>query len=237
MSTKILMRYKRVDECYAGELQVNGAVVDLFENVSFAQQTRLLHLLLVKHPDAVVEMQRTDHDGLMPFFLEPHMVQLIIDDPLKYIQAHTIPHRTVDLRKTGRTSKLAAKHVVPQATTVRAGHATLADTFGDVLYLNFRNGRVEDPVTGRWRPWPDVMAELGLTVLETIVTDASTSGQYSGGWITVRTSELLKNNVLGFYLPRAWNEDGPWIKYEALAEEYNQYLKERASCLETTKTP
>ena len=238
MSTSISVRYKRVGELYSGEQSVNGHVVDMFEDVTFAQQIRLLHLLLTKHPDAVVEMQRTDRAGLMPIYLDETMVQLIRDDPAKYIQAHTIPHRTVDLRqKSERTSKLAEKYEVPKATTIRAGHDTLKDSFGDVVYLNWRNDRVEDPATGRWRPWHEVAEDLGLTRIETFVSSASTAGMRAG-WMTVSTSELLTNNSLsGFYLPRAWNEGGPWISRAALIEKYNKYLKEREQCLETTRAP
>ncbi len=235
MSTKILVSYKRTDVTYAGEQRVDGEVIDLFENVTFAQQIRILHLLLQKHPDAEVELQRTDRAGLMPVYLEPDMVQLIREDPAKYIQAHTIPHRIVDLRKKNeRTSKLAEKHVVP-AAAIRAGHDTLKDAFGDVVYLNFRENRIEDPATGRWRATREVEADLGLAVVDTIVVGATGPHGARAGWVTVRINDLLANNSLsGFYLPRAWNEGGPWISRAALIEKYNKYLEEK-SCLETTK--
>lgn len=233
MSTEILMRYKRVGESYQGEFQVDGHVVDLFEGISFAQHIRLLHLLLVKHEGATVQMQRTDREGLMPIFMERDMVLMVRDDPTRYIQAHTLPHRVVDMRKKDeRTSKLAEKHVVPKTTTVRAGHDTLKDAFGDVVYLRLRSGSVEDPVTGRFRIWHEISSQYGLPSAEVVLIPPP-----GNGWVTVRTADLLavSSHVKGFFLPRAWNERGPWISREALSEKYNQYLKGKASCLDQTK--
>jgi hypothetical protein len=232
MSTEILLQYKRDGEKYDGIFFENNEIHTPFKSLTFASMMTTLHHLLSRTPDATVKLQRAENDSFLPIFMEQNMVDLLRTDPAKYIQAHTIPHRTIDMRKSDRTGKLAEKYVVP-TPSIRAGHATLAASFGDVVYLNYRNNRVESPLTGRWCFLAELV-ESGLSIVEYIQQDGY-------GWVTVSIEQLLDlgSNSHGYYLPREWNESAPWISKAALASKYNQYKEERDKCLETThqKTP
>lgn len=234
MLTDILLKYKRVGEAYDGIFFVNGVVSYAFKGLTFSAKMRYLHNFLVELPnDTVVKLARSESPNMLPIFMEQNMVDLLRTDPAAYIQAHTIPHRTIDLRKNDRTSKLAEKHVVP-APTVRAGHDTLAAALGDVVYLNYRNHRVENPFTGRWCTLAELEKTNDVEVLELIAQEGL-------GWVTVHMEQLLKldGNTNGYYLPREWNERGPWISKQALCLKYKQYKEDRDKCLAAMiqKTP
>lgn len=232
MATDILLQYKRVGESYDGTFFVNNAVDLPFKGESFAQMMTTLHRYLLVHLAVNVQLQRAESAKFMPIYMEPAMVELLRTDPAKYIQVHTIPHRTVDLRKSNRTSKLADTYVAP-APAMRAGHDTLAAAFGDVVYLNWRNHRVENPLTGRWCLIGE-LADSGLIPLGVI-------NQGTLGWVTVSIEQLLTldSGNAGYYLPRDWNERGPWISKQALYTKYEQYKKDKAQCLAavTPETP
>jgi len=231
MATNILLQYKRDGEAYTGIVYLNDSIDLAFRREPFAAMMTTLHRYLLVHYDAVVQLQRAESDKFMPIYMEQNMVELLRTDPAKYIQAHTIPHRTIDLRKEERTSKLAEKHVVPMPT-IRAGHDTLAAALGDMVYLSYRSNRVENPVTGRWCTISELERTTGLKVLEVIQQDG-------GGWAVVSMEQLLKYDDLysdGYFLPRAWNEHGLWISKQALQTKYEQYKKDKAQCL-ATATP
>ncbi len=226
MSTEILLQYKRDGEKYDGIFFLNGEVVLPFKSADFVAMFTVLHKYLVELPDATVKLQRAENDSFLPIFVEQNMVNLLRTDPAKYIQAHTIPHRTIDLRKSDRTGKLAEKYVVPQPS-IRAGHDTLAAAFGDVVYLSYRSNRVENPLTGRWCSVSEFEETSGLKAQEVIQHGAC-------GWVTVPMEQLLNQATgsNGYYLPREWNESAPWISKAALVSKYNQYKEERDKCLE-----
>lgn len=233
MSTEILLQYKRVGEKYDGIFFLNGEVHLPFKSADFSAMFTVLHKYLVEMPDATVQLQRAENDSFLPIFMEQNMVDLLRTDPAKYLQAHTIPHRTIDLRKPDRTGKLAEKYVVPQPS-IRAGHDTLAAAFGDVVYLSYRSNRVEDPFTGRWCSVGEFEESRGIKLQEVIQHGTC-------GWVTVSMEQLLFVDPFskGYYLPREWNEHGPWISKEELQQKYNLYKEERDKCLETVqqKTP
>lgn len=232
MSSEICLKSKRVGELYEGEITLDGVKDCAFYDFTFAQKMRQVHLLLVQYPEAVVTLMRTDSPNLQPVMLDHVMTQLLRTDPASYIQAHTIPHRVVDLTHNPRKSALASRHVVPPG--IRSGHATLADAFGDVVYLAWRSGKVEHPVTGRWVERHKLEVDVGLRVVESIQPEG-----INPGWVTVRTEDLLglrDGNATGYYLPRVWNEKGPWISREDLLQKYEQYKKARTECLEKAVT-
>lgn len=231
MLIDLLVKYQRDGEFYSGSIYSYGELQEEFGNYTFAEKIRLVHQALQALPEVRLVFQRTDREGLLPVELDAAMVSLIRSDPAKYIEAHTVPHRVVDLRKgTDRVSKLAEKYEVPKHGAIRAGHDTLAAAFGDVVYLSMRKRRVEHPVTGRW---------VGVTVLEhelqLPISEIVTLGdELDCGWLVVRTEDLLKLQAVGYYLPRDWNEKGPWISRETLQMKFDQYKKDKQSCLEAT---
>lgn len=190
MSTELLVKYRRDGESYIGSIYTYGALQEEFGNSTFAQMIRLVHLTLQVLSDVKVMFQRTDRDGLLPVEIDAEMVNLIRVDPAKYIAAHTVAHRTIDLRKgTDRTSKLAEKYEVPKHGTIRAGHDTLAVAFGDNVYLSMRKLRVEHPVTGRWAALGALEHELPQLPFKEVISFDDELGR---GWVVVSTEDLLK---------------------------------------------
>lgn len=107
------------------------------------------------------------------------------------------------------------------------GHDTLADSFGDEVYIRRRHlvsdevALYESPITGRWVP----AGEIGVWTVG--VNDA---------WGKVSVRNLLESTETAhFFLPRAWNKDGPWISAEDLRTKYDEFVKERERCSRTHK--
>lgn len=221
---ELTLSYRRVGETYEGNVSV-GKDADLttFTGYTFAQMIRHLHLAVVQLAPTEVVFQRIDRPGMGSVALGAEMLALVRDDPTKYIEMHTTPHRTVDLRdKPSRVSKLAAKFT-PPVQTIRAGHETLAAAFGDVMYLAMRAGRIEHPTSGRWCTLSSLADELDLPSVRVVSGDGVE-------WATIPTAALLAADVPAFFLPRAWNENGPWITKDRLQTRYNDYLKEKNEC-------
>lgn len=212
MKSNVELLYRRIGLHYSGE--IDGVA---FTSKTFEEMMMLVHARLHECPGCGLRISRTERPGLFPVQLEPELLQLLLDDPQQYIQRHTIPDRVADLRSPDRISKLAAPYKPPRGG-LRAGHDTLADAFGDSLYLRMRAGKVEDPCTGRWCE----VAALGC--LKGLQAMAVT------GWLVIATSDLLKIDAPRFYLPREWNDGGSWITKERLQEMYDQFRKDRDKC-------
>jgi hypothetical protein len=125
-------------------------------------------------------------------------------DPAAAIQELSPPPRRVIVRSPVAVSATATVQPV-----FRAGADTLADAFGEEVYLKVRDGRFEDPATGRWVP-------LGF------------EQKLVGEWVRVAITDLLGLPADRFFLPRRWNVSGPWITRAALLEKYEEYMKEIA---------
>lgn len=97
---------------------------------------------------------------------------------------------------------------------IRFGHDTLADAFGDKVYIRRKSENIESPFTGRWVT-PE-KAELSVEA-------------HNDKWVSVEMEKLLKYRVQKYFIPRKWNPDSPWISYELLREKYDNYLKEKAN--------
>lgn len=226
MSIEVLLAYKRAGETYEGELRSRGEVTYLFENVTYAQMIGYLHSVLVALPeDVTLTMQRTDTAGMPSITIDSASRDLVRTDPTRFIQSTSIAPRVVDLRKGGRTSKLAERYEVPKGPLITSGHAALAAAFGEVVYLSVRHYNVENPITGRWAPVTSLAVGHNLAIQETLLDETGK------GWVTVRTEDLLRlTTAAGFYLPRAWNDNGPWISQELLATRFDNYNKEKSQC-------
>lgn len=216
MQSNVDLSHRRVGLHYTGE--IDGVE---FMHKTFEEMMLLVHSRLLECPGYGLRITRTERAGLFPVQLEPELLKLLVDDPLLYIQKHMTPDRSVDLRSPPRrVSKLAEPYSVPRGG-LRTGHDTLAEAFGDSVYLRLRAGKVENPCTGRWCSILELDDDCNLkgrSVL--LVTD----------WLVLATVDLLKSSATKFYLPREWNESGSWISKERLQEMYNQFRKDREQC-------
>jgi hypothetical protein len=216
----VVLSHRRVGTSYEGD--IDG---EAFSDCSFSAMMLMVHARLFNRPGCGLRIVRTERQGLFPVQLEPALLRMLREDPLQYIQRHTMPDRVADLRPPDRISKLAAPYRAPRGG-LRAGHATLADAFGDYVYVRLRAGRVENPCTGRWSPIPEMEDNSGITVHQAVLTDEKAKS----GWLVIATTKLLQSAAPRFYLPREWNESGSWITKERLQEMYDQFRKDRDSC-------
>jgi hypothetical protein len=229
MKSNVELRYRRIGLHYTGEIDGVEFMHKTFEEMMLLTQARLLEC-----PGCGLSISRTERPGLFPVQLEPELLQLLLTDPDQYIERHTIPDRIADLRPPDRVSKLAAPYQAPRGG-LRAGHDTLADAFGDNVYLRMRAGKVENPCTGRWCSILELEEDLNrkgrqvklVTDLPVLVTSDLLQRT---GWLVIATSDLLQSAATRFYLPREWNESGSWVTKERLQELYDQFRKDREQC-------
>lgn len=220
MSDNVTLSYKREGEAFTGEL--DGVA---FAGWSYARMMTEAHNELCKRPQAGLFITRTERAGLLPVQLEPQLLDLLRTDPARFIQANSLAPRTYDMRGD-RTSKLAAgeRYDIPKSVGLRACVDTLADAFGEHVYLRVRRGlSVEHPATGRWVSVSALHEWLGTDATELLASEA-------GGWLKVPTPYLLQTPAQRFFLPREWNTYGNWIARAALHDMYEQFIKEKSRC-------
>ncbi len=107
---------------------------------------------------------------------------------------------------------------------LRIGSDTLADAFGDFIYLVCRRGEVECPVCGKW--CHDAHGRFQCDC------GAQFAAKLSGRWAAIRTDELI-HLADQFFLPRAWNKEPPYITSAALRALYDTFKQEREECKTT----
>lgn len=193
-----------VDDQYLmqGTLEVRAGSVELlsrsFESLTYASMITKLAGLARRYPAAEVYLRTGTAERSLPSELS----QLLREDPVAYIRATSLPDIKVVVGKSPKT----------QTTPLRAGYDALAETIGERVYARYRRGQVESPITGRWEP---IAGWLG--------TNGSIEGER---WFGISTQALLGLDEPRYYLPREWNESGPWISHGSLKRKYETFLRE-----------
>lgn len=239
---KILLSYRRTEHTYQGVLSVfHGGGAEpvgrhsTFEDTSFSDMIVKLHKALAEFPDCMdVEFQRQELKNLPPFVLSSGDIELIRTDPVKAVKAMSPPPVRVNVGESLGKAQLGE----PMKKTIRAGHDTLADAFGDAIYCSLKSsGEVECPMCGRWGRVsiaPNMLGQLNCHCGAAILGRAYVDKGAKRGWWGVDIQVLFQDTKGDrFYLPRAWNKTGPWISREDLQARYEEYLKEKERCSET----
>lgn len=145
-------------------------------------------------------------------------------DPASFARALSFPVSRVVLRLGADTGVATPP--------IKAGYDSLADAFGDHIYLRVRatpSPVIECPLCGRWK------AHLvkGLFLCGCMPPEFGLHGEAAldPKWFMIETRVLLYADFAErFYLPRAWNQSGAWVSYEDLKAKYEAFTKERESC-------
>jgi len=250
----IILKYKRKPELVNDEHQFSGTLVVVgpagdnwatedFVSLPFHRMMTRVSSNLRSHPNAAVVLQRSDRSGLSPMALGEEMRELLRDDPVAAI-------RSMDIR-VGQVAPSVPEPVL------RSSHDTLADAFGERVYIRMRNGYAEDPTTGKmaqlatgpkcgWRiqgegnsyeKWLPIQLEgvEGDLDIENAVDDPQQLMEKLGKvlaeckWASCSVEDLLSRPGNRFFLPRRWNKQ-QWITRQALRERLDKYRKERDSC-------
>jgi hypothetical protein len=225
MSDEIVVSYERHGTAYEGTIEGQA-----FSGKTFAQMMTLVHMRLVKLPKARLIMQRTERPGLMPVEVAPEDVELLRVDPVTYIRKHTVEPITVDMRgsRKGQHALARGERVeIPKSSGIRAGHDTIAEAFGEVVYARMRNNNVESPNDGRWVTLQTLESWLKAAPTEVVTPEL--------GWVGIRVADLLRTQNSRFYLPREWNPHRSWITKEQLIELLEQFEEEKVALCQSAE--
>ena len=268
MSETITMRYRRghalVDNIhlFTGTIQVTSdnpmdpETDNPFVGLKFSQMMSRLARVLRDLPDARVVLQRTDNPGLRAVQLGEETRVLLRDDPAAAIRAMT---PQVGQPVQPEESDFTQRFMVGRTRCLRSGHETLADAFGEELYLTMKSGLIQDPESGHWLSLGFHMKSGSFSIRKDGSNKSSEwlpielvggpqggfdSPEFATGlaqvrWAKVKTAVLLKRSCKKFYLPREWNtsDKRPWIPHEELRQKYQDYLeqKEKVTCLKDSE--
>ena len=211
---------------------------------------------LRKYPNAEVIFHRMERRGLKPLQLAEPLRLLLRDDPVAAIRQMDVQSGDPCEREPkgiGVAQNFGIKH-----SAFRSGYDTLADAFGERVFLHMRNGMIEDPIHAtmlslaygpklgwmirgekndssdwlaiRLEGVPDSLQHPGSSESE-IVEELDTESLFNCGWASVEVQDLLNTGAERFYLPRAWNKPGPWISAAALRARLEAYCAERSQVL------
>jgi len=119
----------------------------------------------------------------------------------------------------------------PNPPTLRAGYATLSESFGDNVYIKRRvrkNGEeVECVCCGRWCPVRQDSYFCSNPKCGSSMRIADHNEKSS--WAGVSTYDVLAEGTQSYFLPRPWNPFGIWIPHNELGHLFDKYLKEKES--------
>jgi len=226
------MKEKRGDEYpYNGKIEVRGLETNYSESFVGWDYKRIivrLHQLLLTHDAKKALFQRTERDDLMPVELGERLLHLLRVDPLSAYRAMLYES-------------------APAAGSQTAIDDVITGSFGEVVYLRMANGRVEDPETGAmlslgygpqsgWRVRRNDNNSGNWIPIQP-VDDAPDGTSFAERlaffrWARVKVQDLLAQKLERYYLPRAWNEKGPWISHMELSSRLESHLagKKRTTC-------
>ena len=222
------------------DVQAEGASeMSEFVELTYLDMFRSLSELANRFPLARLVLRRLEQGpDSTALALGEDSCELIRKDPDEYVKKTTIPPQRIVL-------KLGADARVTEAVdvgTIRSGHDTLADAFGEYVYAKLRRGgSTECPACGRWKALTSVESNgYGNTRCYGdegcgFFAPCKCIPLQWGGWAVFKVEVLLDIDVMErFFLPRKWNDSGPWISREALKAKYEKYLEEKESCRRTS---
>ncbi len=234
----VLLKYARVrdvrgvhgEDFFSGSIEYTQENLPMhsqsFENLPYRKMMTELHKVAVVNPGYDIFSFRTDMKA--PAFHFPQdMAMMLRGDPTAFINMMTPKPVKVHVNDVGKADQKVTDAVEQMKNVVRAGADTLADAFGEIVYIKVRadQRRVEDPISGRFVPLDDLRGLL----LDGFGPQAR--------WASLFVEDLLGLNADRYYLPRAWNKSGPWISHAELRARFDTYMKEKESCNRPAATP
>ena len=247
---KLTLLHEREGHAYNGFIvfkdSMGGLIVDTFTGFVFARMMARFASQAIRHPTAALYMARTEKEDLEPYLLDDKTSRQLREDPASVIQSMTVDHRVVERVKAQLEDGIKVKDEVK--LQLRGGHDTMADAFGDFVYIKLRphdtdGMQGECPFTGKWIGFGANANNTSQLLLKTGRENAHADWlpiELVGGskvenprWVRVKTEDLLLHTLKDgyperFFIPRKWNETSPWIKREKLGVRFSQYKKEKA---------
>lgn len=227
----IFVDYLRVEQRSSGNIVVQKkgqtCSTEGFELVEFKDLLSLLARTISKTQVARVVLRRVDQPSLFPYVLDQPTVELFRSDPVAAIRSlsYEVPEVTIGKRPT--------QDYPVEVKPLRVGYDTLADAFGDNVYVKTRATSIECPGCGMWGNVTVNRTGQGVfTCHRKCASDFRVVISLSRLWAAVPVDSLLDNErTPRFFLPRAWNDGRPWITREELHDKYLAYKAEKeAAC-------
>lgn len=237
MTDTIILRYNRQPHLtgnihlYDGRLDtvVGGELTQGQEfTASYDQLMTRVSRALRENPNYAVVLERRDQEGLFPMPLTEEARVLLRDDPVSYI-------RSTDFNKAFAGPRTYTK--------IRVAYDTLADAFGERVYLKCTSAQVHDPVTGKssqfaygdkcgWRVRGETNNWTKWLPVEFVRVDDAQKVVDNLGWlvdvewVTASVEDILLLEAPRYHLPYQWNENGPWISHDELRARLNRFREE-----------
>jgi len=219
----ILLEYRREDGRSTGRLLTLYAGkphnLETFEKVEYRNLLTRLARVLASTPLARVVITRTDAPNLFPYVLDKGTVDLFRTDPVAAI--HSMIYELPEARMEKKTEDEAVE-VAP----LRVGYNTLADAFGDDVYVRTRQHSIECPGCGLWGD-ADVDGKGKGKFTCKRSCELSVPIYLYRLWAAISVEELLGTQQKRFFLPRPWNDGHPWVTREELEKKYAAYKAEK----------
>lgn len=161
--------------------------------------------------DTIVRLERVESPGKFIQLSDDETEQLRTNTQ-EAIEAMTVPDRTLQFKEMPKVESTMKMRL-------NIGHDTLADAFGDRIYIRFHLGKVECLETGRYIPIDETRGLKHWGGME----------EHENRWVSVPTAALLASDLDRFFIPRRWNVKGPWISKDDLRDRFEKYQGAKAN--------
>jgi len=245
-SKRIVLNYRRNDTTYYGTLSVSHddghTSVASFNDKTIAQMIREVHLALKANPHYTVVFSRGEARHFREYIVEESLRDLIREDPVAAIRELSPTPAVMylrtrqkmaaqDLRKVDTLNSPEPSTVPAGSGLIRTGYDTIAEAFGEEIYIRKREGLVECPSCGRWqgtiRHYSPISVDMYCPCQFLLPGKIIEREGKTRGWFIVRTQALLSSCQERYFLPREWNPSEAWIKHEDLLKMFESYMKEK----------
>jgi hypothetical protein len=252
---QIIVAWMRQKKLTDGEHLLNGyfdlkagsdsSVRSPFADRSYVKLMGDFARLARDNPSAKLFVLRLDQEPTsVAMQLDDAMAKMLREDPVLYIRTTSPPPRGVKLKLDDRVKPNKIQGNIEDATQphreawgpapIPGGYDTVVESFGDDIYCRMSGNLIECPSCGRWAATKlvddhggGVDMECASCLFRDIFTITASSNRR---WAAIPTEALLQNstaNGVRFFIPRAWNKGGPWIKTEELKQKYETFCVER----------
>lgn len=199
-----------------------AAALDVFEKIPFplmiAKLAEHVSTFAEKEEKVNVFARRSDLPNQPAFRFDEELVNLMHVDPVSVMR--TLSPAPI---------KVFAKKNDPTASSpLRVGFDAIAATLGTSVYIRRRGDQVECPGCGRWAPIRTGTPDPQLVVSRCLSSACHATLRitcHNDRWASVRVKTLLVDpDRERFFLPREWNNPGPWVTREDLEKKYRDWL-------------
>lgn len=216
MSSPITLSYERLDRtrCRARLSTPDGRYADL-EAITFEQMITAVRQTAQRFPASSIVFHRTDRQGLRPVEIDRQLTHLFRTGTQEEVMQALTPVQSPPIEevlKRVRAQRVRlAENPPPVLPRPPSGYPEFVDMFGDVVYARRSiDGLCECPVCGFFSP---VGSDVFTCVKKCRNDFRVVRLQH---WLRFSVADLLTCHTNRFFLPRMWNDPGPWISHRDL---------------------